>query len=198
MENNPRRQFLTDVLHGLGVALLACVPGTFFNARKAWSQVKGVTPATRTVSGVTTIKAVLPKTTSQNVIQVLRTSRLVPEDKLAVLAVRQLGADEVKQSLDRFNKLFKPTGVNAGHDCGIDCGSTCGRDCGSNCGGGCGSQCDGPQISANGAFCGGGCRVQRGAIGVVDVAGKLGINFQRLNVGVFRRAVTETLRLVRY
>ena len=130
MENNPRRQFLTDLLHGMGVAILACVPGTFFNARKAWSQVQRVVPAPRTVSGMTTIKTVLPKTTRLNVIQVLQKSRLVQEDKLAVLAVRQLGAGEVKQSLDRFNKLFNSSGIGAGTDCGIGCGSGCGETCG--------------------------------------------------------------------
>ena len=191
MENNPRRQFLTDVLHGLGVALLACVPGTFFNARKAWSQVKGVTPATRKVSGVTTIKTVLPKTTRQNVIQVLKTSKLVPEDKLAVLAVRQLGADEVRQSLDKYSKMAKIVHWGSGNACGKNCGENCGDNCGHQCGFTCGDQ-----GSVSGAFCGGGCNVRPGVIGVMDSLGKLGINFTKINTQRFQRSIYEALRLV--
>jgi len=197
MEHNPRRQFLTGMLRGLGVTLLASVPGTFFYARKAWSQVQRVTTAPRTVSTVTTIKSAIAKTTPRNVIQVLKTSRLVPEDKLAVLAVRQLSAGEVKQSLDKFNKLFNPTEKGAGTDCGIGCGSDCGESCGSDCGSGCGFTCDGSKISSHGVFCGSGCHVQPGAIGVIDVAGKLGINFRQLNVDAFRQSMTQVMRLVR-
>ncbi len=197
MANNPRRQFLTDTLHGLGVVLLACVPGTFFNARKAWSQVQRVTEAPRAVSTINTIETAMAKTTPQNVIQVLKTSRLDQEDKLAVLAVQQLSSGEVKQSMDRFNKLFNPTESSAGTDCGIGCGSDCGETCGSDCGNGCGFTCDGSQISSHGVFCGCGCHVQPGAIGVVDVDGRLGINFRQLNFDAFRQAMSRAMRLVR-
>ncbi len=196
MEQNPRRQFLTDALHGLGVALLACVPGTFFNARKAWSQVQRVAPAPRTVSGMTTIKTVLPKTTRQNVIQVLKTSRLVPEDKLAVLSIRQLGADEVRQSLkqmERFSGTSTTQDNAAGNVCGNNCGTNCGKDCGTTCG----TNCSLAPSSMAGAFCGGGCSAGPGVMGVVDRFGKLGINFTEINTQRFQNSINEALRLVR-
>ena len=194
MENNPRRQFLTDVLHGMGVALLACVPGTFFNARKAWSQVQRVAPVPRTVSGMTTIKTVLPKTTQQNVIQVLKTAKLLPEDKLAVLSVRQLGAGEVRQSLDKYSKMAKL--VNSGGT-GDTCGDNCGDGCGEHCGTQCGFTCGGEATGISGAFCGGGCSARPGVMGVVDRFGQLGINFTKINTQRFQNSINEVLRLVR-
>ena len=196
MEQNPRRQFLTDALHGLGVALLACVPGTFFNARKAWSQVQRVAPAPRTVSGMTTIKTVLPKTTRQNVIQVLKTSRLVPEDKLAVLSIRQLGADEVRQSLKQMERCSGTSTTQdnaAGNVCGNNCGTNCGKDCGTTCG----TNCSLAPSSMAGAFCGGGCSARPGVMGVIDRFGKLGINFTEINTQRFQNSINEALRLVR-
>ena len=193
MEHNPRRQFLIGMLHGLGVTMLASVPGTFFYARKAWSQIQRVTTAPRTVSTVTTIKSAIAKTTPRNVIQVLKTSRLVAEDKLAVLAVRQLGADEVRQSLDKYAKTAKLVNAGAGDTCGNNCGDDCGRDCGDMCG----FTCGGSSHSISGAFCGGGCSVQPGVIGVVDRFGKLGINFSKINPQRFRTSINEVLRLVR-
>ena len=195
MEHNPRRQFLIGMLHGLGVTLLASVPGTFFYARKAWSQIQRVTTAPRTVSTVTTIKSAIAKTTPRNVIQVLKTSRLVPEDKLAVLAVRQLGTDEVKRSLKQL-EVFLGTSTaqdNVGNPCGNDCGRSCGNDCGTTCG----NNCSMIPASASGAFCGGGCSVKPGVTGVIDQFGKLGIDFTKINTQRFKTSLNEALKLVR-
>ncbi len=195
MANNPRRQFMKDTLHGLGVVLLACVPGTFFNARKAWSQIQRVTTDHGTVPTVTTIKSAMTQTTPQNVLQVLKTSRLVPEDKLAVLAVRQLGTDEVKQSLKQLEGFLgtSTTQDNVGNPCGNDCG----RDCGNSCGTTCGNNCTSAPSSVSGAFCGGGCSVRPGVTGIIDKFGELGINFTKINTQRFQNSINEVLRLVR-
>ncbi len=193
MENNPRRQFLTDTLHYLGVVLLACVPGTFFNARKAWSQIQRITTAPQDVSTITTIKTAIAKTTPQNVIQVLNASRLDQEDKLAVLAVQQLSAGEVRQALDKYNEMSKIVNSGTGTKCGNNCGDSCGDSCGDMCGFTCGRT-----DLASGVFCGDSCSVGPGVIGVIDKFGKLGINLTKINIQRFQYSINEALRLVKY
>ena len=107
MEENSRRQFLGKTLQGIVISLLALVPGSFFNTRKALAQVQKVAPKPLAVSATTTttLKSVLPKTTAENVIEVLQTTKLVQEDQLAELAVRQLSGNEILQSLKEMKKI---------------------------------------------------------------------------------------------
>jgi len=189
MHRIQRRSFLRISLLWLGTALVGLFTGSSLISRDALARLKQKTTQQ--------LKKVLQQSTPQNVIRVLKTSTLPPEDKLAVCALRQLGPAEVRQSLDRLKDIGLTTELDAGHNCGIDCGGTCGSDCGSDCGGACGSQCDGPGASATGAFCGGGCRVQAGAIGVVDPTGSLGINFMRINMQRLQQSVKQAMSFTR-
>ena len=194
MEVKSRRQFLGKALQGIGIGLLAWVPGSFFNSGQTLAQVQKVAPKTLDLSNTATLKSVLPKTTSKNVIQVLQTTNLSAEDKLAVLAVRQLGTDQLKQQLAKVNTTTVVQGTVGTH-CGEQCGDECGDDCGTHCGYYCNVQT--PENSASGAFCGGNCNVKAGVMGVLDSSGQLGINFTKLNIQRFNNAISEALNLIR-
>jgi len=192
MEGMARRSFLSTALQGLGVLLAGLIPGGFFFSRKALAQVQQATPQKLSPAEVSRLTSTLAQTTKQNVIQVLKSANLPPEDTLAIVAVRQLSPDEVRQSLDQIEELIR-LGIRR-QGAGKKCGSNCGDGCGNNCGWRCGFGCQG---TVAGAFCGGACAVQPATIGVVDVQGALRINFRNLDAQRFDSAIGEAQRLVR-
>ena len=192
MEGMPRRELLGKALRGLGLALAGLIPGGFFFTRRALGQNQAATPQKLSPAEVSRLTSTLAQTTKQNVIQVLKSANLPPEDTLAIVAVRQLSPDEVRQSLDQIEELIR-LGIRR-QGAGKKCGSNCGDGCGNNCGWRCGFGCQG---TVAGAFCGGACAVQPATIGVVDVQGALRINFRNLDAQRFDSAIGEAQRLVR-
>jgi len=142
--------------------------------------------------GSARLKDALQRTNRQNAIRVLKSSSLPREEKLAVLAVRHLGAQEVQQSVNEMQEIAHSVITSAGGKCGQDCGDGCGNTCGWQCGFGCNGK-----VSSSGVFCGGSCRVQAGSIGVLDPAGKLGINFLHLDAHRLLSSMREAVRLSR-
>jgi len=181
-----RRRFLLQSLKGIVLSILACIPGTFFHAHSLLARTRSTAPSN-------SLKKVLLKTTRQNVAGVLKSSSLSQENKVAVLAVRQLGSGEVKKCLSKLREMVQI--VSSG--CGDYCGNNCGTECGDTCGNNCGNSCNLAPGLSSGVFCGGGCRVQPGTIGVLDQAGRVGIDFRQVNTRLMQRAVQEALHLVR-
>jgi hypothetical protein len=197
MRGLARREFLNTTLQGLGLALVGLVPGSFFFTRKALAQGGQVPFQPLAPADAARLKSVLAQTTTQNVMQVLRTSNLPPEDRLGILAVRQLSAGEIRHSLDRLKQIVSLGKLQeCGTDCGSDCGGSCGHKCGGNCGGICGHVCDHGVAMATGSFCGGGCTVQAGITGVLDKTDTLGLDFSAMTLQRVWAATTEALRLV--
>lgn len=198
MEQVPRRELLNTALRGLGFVIVGLISGRLLSARKTLAQVQRASPQTLAPADVAKLNSVLTSTTRQNVIQVLQTSDLPDEDRLAVLAVRELSPDAVRGSLEQLQRTAELArrDEGAGDHCGHGCGTDCGRDCGSNCGKNC-TFAPAPNTSAAGAFCGGGCQFPAGTLGIVDIRGRVGIDFHRLDLVRFNAAVREAQRLVR-
>jgi len=191
MDKLPRRQLLRTVLHALGLGLAGLVPGGLLSVRRAVAQIQRASPPTLSAADISRLNSTLAQTTRQNVIQVLKTANLPAEDRLAVLAIRQLSPEQVRESLARlesFAGLAKHE-EGAGDRCGHNCGDGCGGDCGHSCG----FTCDHKVVS--GAFCGGACTVQPDTVGMVDVQGRLGINFRLLDGQRFANVIREAQRL---
>lgn len=193
MDGLGRRQLLTTALKGLGVGLAGLLPGGLWSGRKAFAQAQRTSPTTLSPAEISRLSATLAQTTRQNVIQVLKTADLPPEDRLAVLSVRQLSPDQVRESLARLESFSGLARRDAG--AGDRCGSNCGDGCGGDCGHSCGFTCNHKVVS--GGFCGGACTAQASTIGVVDVQGRLGINFRLLDAQRFSSALHEAQRLIR-
>ena len=189
MEGMPRRELLGTGLRGLGFALVGLASGGFLSARKVFGQVQRASPQALTPDDLARLNGVLTQTTKQNVVQVLKGSNLPDEDRLAILAVRELSPDAVRGSLEQLQRVadLARRDEGAGDHCGHGCGTDCGRDCGSNCGKNC-TLAPAPSTSVAGAFCGGGCQFP---------AGTLGIDFRRLDLVRFNSAVREAQRIVR-
>jgi len=197
MEGMPRRELLGKALRGLGLALAGLIPGGFFFTRRALGQNQAATPQKLSPAEVSRLTSTLAQTTKQNVIQVLNGSTLPEEDKLAVLAVRQLSPGEVRSSLDQMQRLgeLAKREEGAGGICGSGCGVDCGRDCGNNCGRNC-SFAPAPSATVAGAFCGGGCKFAPGTTGLVDTQGKLKINFVGLDVRRLQASLRQALGFI--
>ena len=102
----------------------------------------------------------------------LNGSSLNSEEKLAIAAVKQLDRRDLEHFLVNAQK-DNPRGESG--DKGSACGSKCGQDCGSMCGDNC----------------------PHGSNGVIDSAGALGINFNRINKDLFRSRLQRALQLTR-
>jgi hypothetical protein len=146
-----RRIFLGRLLKGAGVTLLGFVPGTFFSRKKLFAQAES-------------FQNVFSRTTKSNVYDILKASTLPGEQKLAILAVRELGRDEVTRLIELWGKG--------------DPNPTPGDGCGANCGNGCGNNCS-SQI--------------RGVIGVFNKGGKLKVNFSSVSRNVLKSALQQVL-----
>ena len=156
MENLNRRAFIGRCMKSAAVALLGVLPGTFFSKKKLFAQVES-------------FSSVLKRTTKTNVYTTLKASRLTSEEKLAILAVRELPRDQLTRTLsmvDNFGTLARGQGQGCGNNC-ANSGQVCGSGCGPD------QQDPGPEE-------------QQLAVCVLDKSGKLDINFSSLNKSKFR------------
>jgi hypothetical protein len=166
-----RRTAIGYFVRGVAMSLLGVIPGTFFNARRvlaADTTQKRVGP---TPPRPETFEGVLQKTNKSNVYDVLSSSKLSGEDKLAILSVRELDRRELQTSLAQLDK-GGPSAA-AGSVCGGGCGDSMGRICGLSCN----------PIS--------------GAIGVIDRAGRSRINIGAMNKAKFRSSANNALQLAK-
>jgi hypothetical protein len=169
MENLNRRTFLGRCAKSAGLALLGLIPGTFFSKRKLFAQTE-------------TLSAVLQSTTRSNVYTILKGSRLTPEEKLAILAVRELPRDQITKTLSMIGN-FGTLARGQGQGCGNNCANS-GQVCGDGCGG---QQDPGDQEPQ-----------QKGlAICVLDKSGKLDISFSSLDKSLFKTALQKAFDLTR-
>lgn len=143
------------LLKGAGVTLLGFVPGTFFSRKKLFAQAES-------------FQNIFSRTTKSNVYDILKASSLPGEQKLAILAVRELGRDEVTKLIDRWGQ-----GGGQGGGAGQQ-----GDSCGAQCGFGCGNQCNSQM---------------RGVIGVFNKDGRLNVKFSSISRNVLKSALEQIL-----
>jgi hypothetical protein len=143
-----------------------------------------------------TLQRAVKLANSQNVYQILQSSGLRGEEQLAVLAVRLLSPQEVLHSVERLKDIIASTIQEGG--CGNDCGHGCGTNCGNSCGVSCGTNCWPAAGKLLGAFCGGGCAAVPGVMGVVDVSGKLDVDFCTTDISKLITATEQAMELVGY
>jgi len=158
MENLKRRAFIGRCMKSAALALLGLLPGTFFSKKKLFAQVES-------------FSSVLQRTTKTNVFTILKASRLTPEEKLAILAVRELPRDQISRTISMIDN-FGALAVGQGQGCGNNCANS-GQLCGSNCGPDQQDPDPGPEQ-------------QQLAVCVLDKSGKLDINFSSLNKRRFK------------
>jgi hypothetical protein len=172
METQSRRRFIGLVAKALGV--LSIVPGTFFKPRSVFGADPIPTKPTRmpapTPVPVGSFQQTLESSTKTNLKQVLDGAPLIPEEKLAIAAVRELDRSEIEAILRKPVK--GGTVVTAGS------GDGCGSDCGKGCGGGCGGKCSGMTS------------------GVIDPNGVLGIKMNGINRELFKTNVRKALAML--
>ena len=175
METPSRRRFIGLVAKALGV--LSIVPGTFFKPRSGFGAdpiQKGATALTPkpapTPMPVTPFQVTLERSTKANLKQVVGGAPLTPEEKLAIVAVRELNRSEIEAVLLNPGKGNTRSEGGKGSDCGIGCGGGCGSMCGESC-----------PNSSNGVF---------------DQKGILGIGINRINGEVFRANVRKALAMI--
>ena len=152
-----RRNFLINLGKAAGVGLLSFIPGSFFNNGKF------LAAQTKT----TEFESILRKTNRTNLYKVLESAKLNSEEKLAIVAVREMNRDDLKMLLSE-----KRPSVAAGGICGAGC------------------------EGSSGTVCGMGCSVIPNAIGVVDKEGKLGIKLKSLSKSTFKLATQKALKLL--
>ena len=146
-----RRIFMGRLLKGAGVTLLGFVPGTFFSRKKLFAQAEN-------------FKNFFSRTTKSNVYDILKASSLPGEQKLAILAVKELGRGEVHKLIELWGQ-----GGQSGQE---------GDSCGLQCGFGCGNQCN-SQV--------------RGVIGVFNKNGDLNVKFSSISRNVLKSALEQAL-----
>lgn len=190
MKTSDRREFLSVMLKGTGIGLLSLLPGTFFHRQSAF--------AAETASG-TDFNSILKSTNTSNYINVLNTTKLSQEEKLAIAAVRELSRSD-------FDKLV--AGIGKGDPAGI------GHGCGSGCidpakfsktspaaiGNVCGFGCDATKLpttspTAIGKGCGNNCNVSANAQGVLDRFGKLNTNLGSLRMSNFLQSMQKAQQI---
>lgn len=171
MENLNRRTFLGRCAKSAGLALLGLIPGTFFSKRKLFAQTE-------------TLSTVLQSTTRSNVYTILKGSRLTPEEKLAILAVRELPRDQITKTLSMIGN-FGTLARGQGQACGNNCANS-GQVCGDGCGG---QQDPGPGGQET--------QIRDLAVCVLDKGGKLDIHFSSLDKSLFKTALQKAFDLTR-
>jgi hypothetical protein len=167
-----RRELLGLLGRGFVASLLALVPGSLLNRGLALAaeEEKKAKDVEQTRVQVDTLEGVFAKTKKADVYTTVRGAELPAEDKLAVVAVREIKEAELRRCL---------TAVKQGGSVGRE-GHVCGTNCGSDCGSLCGVSCSG---------------MSRGALGVIDRKGKLGLSLKGLDVQRFTRSSEKLLAL---
>lgn len=162
MKKLDRRKFIRRFFKGAGVALLSLIHGTFFNRTKLLAQEEKES-----------FETVLARTTKTNVYSVLKTSTLPEEEKMAILAVREISREEIKKVLSLMEEKPDRRREFSGFFCG--------------------DGCDGE----DGFICGNDCKSGSNAIAVLDKEGKLDIDVPLMNKEKFKSSLEKALRLTR-
>lgn len=162
MKRNSRRAFFKQAAKGTVIGLLGFIPGSFFNR-------KTVLAATGFASmGDETLESVLKRVTKDNLYSELNKAGLSPEEKLAVVSVKEVSHSDISKTLDQLRG--KGAAMSSGNVCGSGCGGSCGNTCGSSCS---------PPLDA---------------FSVVDKRGKLNIKINKIDKSRFRSALEKAVR----
>ncbi len=156
MSEKSRRQFLKNMAKAAGIGAIAMIPGSIFSAQK--------TLVKSELKIRTKFATALGKANRRNLKQVLRGSQLSNEEKLAVVALKELNTRELNRVISGRIGHASEAG-----------GDVCGIGCGSNCGGTCGISCS----------------VNPGSEAVINPSGQLGIKLKGFNKAKFRQLLIK-------
>jgi len=154
-----RRNFLINVLKGTSVTLLGLIPGSVFHRSKLFAQAEEE------------FETIFNRTTRTNVYQLAMASSLSSEEKMALVAARELSRSDIKKAIANISLMGGR--VEDGGGCGSGCG---GQYCGDDCAG------EGGQQSG---------------ICVIDKQGRMNISMASLDKNKFKRALEKALNVVR-
>ena len=154
-----RRNFMIKILKGTGMTVLGLIPGSVFYRRKLFAQAEEE------------FETIFSRTTSTNVYQIAKASNLSNEEKMALVAARELSRSDIKKAIANISLMGGR--VEDGGGCGSSCG---GQYCGDDCAG------DGGQQSG---------------ICVIDKQGRMNISMASLDKNKFKRALEKALSLFR-
>lgn len=169
MSNENRRQFLKNMAKAGCIGLMSLIPGSIFSAKTVIAESKKWDPQIRPKPMKSQFETALSKATKSNLKLVLQGTKLSQEEKLAVVALKELNAKELQGVIS--GKIGQA--ANGGDVCGVGCGSDCGGTCG---------------IS---------CSIGRGAEAVINPAGKLGINLRGFNKTKFKQLLLKGQKMQR-
>jgi hypothetical protein len=174
MEILSRRRFVGLFVKTLGI--LSVAPSAFLKPEGLLSAELSAADApkplpARPLTPAEPFQRTLSRATKTNLRQVLAGAPLSPEEKLAIVAVRELKRSEIEAVLARSGSGNQRIGSQSdGSDCGKGCGKSCGSMCGEEC--------------------------PHGSNGVFDRNGLLGIGIKNINGEIFRTKVRKALALL--
>jgi hypothetical protein len=167
-----RRNFFSGLLKGMAVVFLGCVRGSLLNS-KTISASDGHLVWDGGAQNTESFEVILSRTTMSNVYEVLKTSSLKKEEKMAILAVREISRDEIQRSLSPVKSRRESSGEWKGNYCGNGC------------------------PGAGGSYCGNKCTVTTDAVCVLDKDGRLNIDIAAMSKQKFENALRRALDLTR-
>ena len=152
-----RRHFLNRLLKGAGVTLLSFIPGSLFH-KELLAQAEDE------------FEGIFSRTTSSNVYNIVKASKLSNEEKMAIVAARELGRSDIQKAISNIGLMGGR--VENGGGCGGNCtGQYCGQDC----------------TSGDGSY----------GICVIDKQSKMNIDMASLDKNKFKRALEKVVSLTR-
>ncbi len=164
-----RRYFINKAMTALGPAFLSLVPGSIFKTRNAFCQT-----IKKSLRSEKQFDDTFIKTTPENLKTVLGSAAITQEEKLAILAVKDLP----RPQLNQLASWVQSRGMMYTGD----------KSVGSFCGGGC--------EGGGGHICGLGCKPGPDAIGIIDRTGRLGFRMpSNVNRALFKRSFQRALTL---
>jgi hypothetical protein len=153
-----RRHFLVRLFKGASVSLLSLMPSSIFHDRNLYAQSEEE------------FEGIFSRTTSSNVYDIVKASRLNNEEKMAIVAARELSRSDIQKAISNISLM----GGRVEN------------------GGGCGGNC-------TGQYCGQGCTGGDGSYGicVIDKRSKMNIDIASLDKNRFKRALEKVASLTR-
>ncbi len=167
-----RRNFFSKLLKLIAVVFLGSVRGSLLNP-KTVSASDGHPVLNGGAQNTESFELILSRTTASNVFEVLKTSSLEEEEKMAILAVREISRDEIQKSLSSVESRREISSKWKGNYCGNGC------------------------RGAGGSYCGNKCAVTTDAVCVLDKDGRLNIDIAAMNKQKFENALRRALDLTR-
>lgn len=153
-----RRHFLVRLLKGASVSLLSLIPGSVFHGGNLFAQSEEE------------FEGIFSRTTSSNVYNIVKASKLSNEEKMAIVAARELSRSDIQKAISNISLMGGR--VENGGACGGNC---TGQYCGTGCTGGDGSK----------------------GICVIDKSSKMNIDMASLDKNKFKRALEKVVSLIR-